>query len=128
MNPDEAVRGFKLTGASWAAGHHWGTFKLTDEGIERPLLALDAALREHGVTVDRLPAAPTRRSVGCARVQGAWLTRDPELGVSGQFGLEDRDFEGDLEADSGPFQVIAASAAPPGGARMCPRRRRMAEP
>ena len=53
MNPDEAVRGFKLTGASWAAGHHWGTFKLTDEGIERPLLALDAALREHGVTVDR---------------------------------------------------------------------------
>jgi hypothetical protein len=47
MNPDEAVQSLALCGAARAVGHHWGTFKLTNEGIEAPrndlANALDAA-------------------------------------------------------------------------------------
>jgi L-ascorbate metabolism protein UlaG (beta-lactamase superfamily) len=56
VNPDEAVRILLDTGARLAAGHHWGTFKLTDEGIERPLQALDAARKHHGVAPERFRA------------------------------------------------------------------------
>lgn len=44
MNPADAVEAFGLLGAVQALGHHWGTFKLTDEGVERPAEALAAAL------------------------------------------------------------------------------------
>ena len=50
QNPDEAVRGHKLCGAAHTAGHHWGTFNLTNEGIEEPLEALAEALEKHGVS------------------------------------------------------------------------------
>jgi L-ascorbate metabolism protein UlaG (beta-lactamase superfamily) len=53
VNPDESVRIMLDTGAAHAAGHHWGTFKLTDEGIERPLEALEAARNTHGVATER---------------------------------------------------------------------------
>ena len=49
QNPDEAVQGFKASKARYAAGHHWGTFKLTNEGIEDPLDALAVALNDHDV-------------------------------------------------------------------------------
>ena len=49
QNPDEAVRGHKLCNAAHTAGHHWGTFNLTDEGIEDPLTALEEALERHDV-------------------------------------------------------------------------------
>ncbi|MFZ2099879.1 MAG: MBL fold metallo-hydrolase [Oricola sp.] len=52
QNPDEAVRGHRLCGAAHTAGHHWGTFKLTNEGIEAPLTALDEALRKHDVAAE----------------------------------------------------------------------------
>jgi L-ascorbate metabolism protein UlaG (beta-lactamase superfamily) len=52
QNPDEAVRGHKLSGAAFTAGHHWGTFPLTDEGIEEPIRALDAAMTEHEIAPD----------------------------------------------------------------------------
>jgi L-ascorbate metabolism protein UlaG (beta-lactamase superfamily) len=44
MNPAEAVQVFQELGAEAAIGHHWGTFRLTDEGVERPREALAAAL------------------------------------------------------------------------------------
>jgi len=50
QNPDEAVRGHLLCGAAHTVGHHWGTFNLTNEGIEEPLEALAAALQRHGVS------------------------------------------------------------------------------
>jgi L-ascorbate metabolism protein UlaG (beta-lactamase superfamily) len=53
MNPDEAVRVLSDCGAEQALGHHWGTFQLTDEGIERPLQALSAALKAQGVAAER---------------------------------------------------------------------------
>lgn len=53
MNPEDAVRLFGLVEAEQALGHHWGTFKLTNEGIEEPLSDLDAALRAADVPGDR---------------------------------------------------------------------------
>ena len=35
MNPEEAVRAFQVCGAEFALGHHYGTFQLTNEPIDR---------------------------------------------------------------------------------------------
>lgn len=53
QNPDEAVQGMLTCGAAFAAGHHWGTFRLTDEGIETPLDDLAEALAAHEVAPHR---------------------------------------------------------------------------
>jgi L-ascorbate metabolism protein UlaG (beta-lactamase superfamily) len=53
MNPEEAVRVMQSLRAERAIGHHWGTFQLTDEGIERPPEALKAALARFDVPEDR---------------------------------------------------------------------------
>lgn len=53
QNPQEAVQGMKLCNAAYVAGHHFATFQLTDEGIDAPVLALDAALKAQGVEPDR---------------------------------------------------------------------------
>jgi L-ascorbate metabolism protein UlaG (beta-lactamase superfamily) len=57
MNPAEAVQVFQHLEAQTALGHHWGTFKLTNEGIERPVAALDAALREASIAPERFRAS-----------------------------------------------------------------------
>ncbi len=44
MNPAEAVKAKADLGAELALAVHWGTFQLTDEGIEEPVRALEAAL------------------------------------------------------------------------------------
>ncbi len=44
MNPEEAVAVFRELKAEAAIGHHWGTFQLTNEGVERPRQDLAAAL------------------------------------------------------------------------------------
>ena len=49
QNPDEAVQGHKLIGAKTSIGHHWGTFRLTNEAIEAPLEALAKARGDHGL-------------------------------------------------------------------------------
>ena len=48
MNPADAVAALDLLGATQALGHHWGTFRLTDEGIAQPADALDAAMDQAG--------------------------------------------------------------------------------
>jgi L-ascorbate metabolism protein UlaG (beta-lactamase superfamily) len=53
MNPAEAVRAFIDCGAQLALGHHHGTFQLTDEAIDAPLLALAAALKDAGISSER---------------------------------------------------------------------------
>lgn len=49
MNPEEAVAVMRALRAEQALGHHWGTFQLTDEGVDRPPRALDVALAEAGL-------------------------------------------------------------------------------
>lgn len=49
QNPDEAVQCHKICGATYTLGHHWGTFKLTNESIEDQLEALAEARIKHGV-------------------------------------------------------------------------------
>ncbi len=57
MNPEEAVRAFELLGARAALGCHWGTFQLTDEGVEQPAVDLAAALAVRNIASDRFMAA-----------------------------------------------------------------------
>lgn len=56
QDPDEAVEGFRLLGATSGIGHHWGTFQLTDEPREAPPVALAAALSRHGIPDHRFRA------------------------------------------------------------------------
>lgn len=53
QNPAEAVEGMLLCGAAHVAGHHFGTFQLTDEAIDAPVKALEAALSAHDLTSSR---------------------------------------------------------------------------
>lgn len=58
QNPEEAARGFQLSGAKYAIGHHWGSFQLTDEARHAPLDALATALQKHNILADRFRALP----------------------------------------------------------------------
>jgi N-acyl-phosphatidylethanolamine-hydrolysing phospholipase D len=53
VNPEEAVQAHLALQAKWSVGMHFGTFQLTDEGIEAPLEALAEARREAGIDPDR---------------------------------------------------------------------------
>lgn len=57
MNPSEALQVMLSLKAEAAIGHHWGTFQLTNEGVERPLEALNAALKEAGIARGRFRAS-----------------------------------------------------------------------
>jgi L-ascorbate metabolism protein UlaG (beta-lactamase superfamily) len=49
MNPMDAVESFSDLKAKSAMGVHFGTFRLTSEGIERPAIDLAAALKQKGI-------------------------------------------------------------------------------
>jgi L-ascorbate metabolism protein UlaG (beta-lactamase superfamily) len=53
MNPDEAVRAHRDLDATLSIGMHFGTFQLTDEGIDEPTRDLEQALRAHRIEPDR---------------------------------------------------------------------------
>lgn len=52
MNPDEAVRAHLALGARRSIGMHFGSFQLTNEGIDAPLHALAEARAAQGVAAD----------------------------------------------------------------------------
>jgi L-ascorbate metabolism protein UlaG (beta-lactamase superfamily) len=52
MNPEEAVRAHLAVRARVSIGMHFGTFQLTDEGIDEPRHALERAKASHGVKAD----------------------------------------------------------------------------
>ena len=56
MNPQEAVEALRLCGATCAFGHHWGTFRLTNEAVDRPPADLAAARASRTIAKDRFPA------------------------------------------------------------------------
>jgi L-ascorbate metabolism protein UlaG (beta-lactamase superfamily) len=56
MNPSDAVKALADCGAAQALAHHHGTFQLTDEAIDAPAMALDAALDEARIPRERFVA------------------------------------------------------------------------
>jgi hypothetical protein len=46
MNPSDAVKALTDCGAQQALAHHHGTFQLTDEAIDAPVIGLGEALDE----------------------------------------------------------------------------------
>ena len=56
MNPAEAVQAYIDCGAELALAHHYGTFQLTDEAIDAPLVALADALKAAAIPAERFRA------------------------------------------------------------------------
>src|SRR6478752_7524040 len=56
MNPSDAVKALADCGAEQALAHHHGTFQLTDEAIDAPVMALDEALKEAKIPPERFAA------------------------------------------------------------------------
>jgi L-ascorbate metabolism protein UlaG (beta-lactamase superfamily) len=56
MNPPDAVKALADCGAEQALAHHHGTFQLTDEAIDAPVMALDEALKEAKIPPERFTA------------------------------------------------------------------------
>jgi L-ascorbate metabolism protein UlaG (beta-lactamase superfamily) len=56
INPEEAVQLFQDCGAELALGSHFGTFQLTDEGIDEPVTRLRAACAAQGIAADKFRA------------------------------------------------------------------------
>lgn len=53
VNPDEAVQVHIDIKARQSVGIHWGTFELTDESLDQPILDLAVALKKYGIPADR---------------------------------------------------------------------------
>lgn len=56
MNPADAVMAFADLGAEAAIGVHWGTFQLTNEGVEQPARGLETSVAEAGIAPGRFRA------------------------------------------------------------------------
>ncbi len=56
MNPEDAVRALRIIEAGQALGHHWGTFRLTNEGVEEPVADLGKALQAAEIPPERFRA------------------------------------------------------------------------
>jgi L-ascorbate metabolism protein UlaG (beta-lactamase superfamily) len=56
MNPDDAVKALADCGATQALAHHHGTFQLTDEAIDAPVIALGEALEAAKIPRERFAA------------------------------------------------------------------------
>jgi L-ascorbate metabolism protein UlaG (beta-lactamase superfamily) len=56
MNPSDAVKALADCGAEQALAHHHGTFQLTDEAIDAPVVALGAALDDATIPRERFVA------------------------------------------------------------------------
>ena len=50
LNPEEAVLAHRDLGSAHSVGIHFGTFQLTYEAIDQPVIDLGNALREHGIS------------------------------------------------------------------------------
>jgi L-ascorbate metabolism protein UlaG (beta-lactamase superfamily) len=56
MNPQDAVQALADCGVAEALAHHHGTFQLTDEAIDAPVMALQAALDEAKIPREKFVA------------------------------------------------------------------------
>ncbi|MDE2143749.1 MAG: MBL fold metallo-hydrolase [Elusimicrobia bacterium] len=67
VNPDEAVLAHLDLGSRVSVGMHFGTFRLTDEGMDDPVRALEASRRERGVADDAFRALHNGLTVRAGR-------------------------------------------------------------
>lgn len=56
MNPEEAVQAAIDLRADYVIGHHWATFRLTNEAIDEPAQRFTVAVARAGITADRFRA------------------------------------------------------------------------
>ena len=56
LYPHDAVKALADCGAELALAHHHGTFQLTDEAIDAPVIALGEALDEAKIPRERFAA------------------------------------------------------------------------
>lgn len=56
MNPEEAVQAFLDARCLRAAAMHWGTFRLTDEPMQEPVMLLARALKKRNLPADSFAA------------------------------------------------------------------------
>lgn len=56
MDPEEAVQAYRDLGAELALAHHFGTFRMADEGFDAPPQALDAARKAAGISAEHFRA------------------------------------------------------------------------
>ncbi len=60
MNPEDAVQAHAILQAKRSVGVHWGTWQLTDEGIEEPVQTLRLGLSNgHFVPLPRAYRQPS---------------------------------------------------------------------
>jgi L-ascorbate metabolism protein UlaG (beta-lactamase superfamily) len=71
MNPAEAVQALLDCGAETALAHHYGTFQLTDEAIDAPVLALAEALKAAGIPSERFRALQPGQVFSLPSLQGS---------------------------------------------------------
>ena len=69
MNPAEAVQAHLDLGARQSLAMHYGTFQLTPEGVDEPVLELARALRERGVPAEQFRPAEVGESVSVLDVR-----------------------------------------------------------
>lgn len=62
-NPDEAVRAHRDLGSKQSIGMHFGTFQLTTEAIDQPVIDLKAALAANGVPESEFVTQPEGETV-----------------------------------------------------------------
>ena len=90
MNPDEAVRAHLDVQPRASVGMHFGTFRLTEEGIDEPVRALERARAVHGIAPDAFrvlefgatcvfPATDSRASQEIRRPGGQEIPNMPGL-------------------------------------------------
>jgi len=81
MNPAEAVQAHLDIGARVSLGMHFGTFQLTDEAIDDPLVALDRALDDKGIPDGEFTTLDFGESVVIPAARaGRSLLRPPDPG------------------------------------------------
>ena len=63
MNPEEAVQAHLDLGSKFSIGTHFGTFQLTDEGIEDPLSDLEIAKIKYKIGSESFVATKNGKTV-----------------------------------------------------------------
>lgn len=64
MNPEDAVLAHQALKAKLSVAIHFGTWQLTNEGMDAPRLGLDVALLSAGISKDQFVALETGQSMG----------------------------------------------------------------